>query len=247
MNVTIADRLANMRREKGFSQEELAEKLGLSRQAISKWERAESSPDTDNLIALAKLYGTSLDNLLALEPGIEDDVEFEATDKALDGSGDFAAGGGSASNVDAQSAAKTVEAAAKTAEAAAAAAQAATEAARQANQNQSRGPHGQHPRGPYIYTDDPAYAVDPKAAAKAFKKSHYTAPDGQVRRKRTLLWDVPYPVIVVIVYLVIGFFFDLWHPGWLLFLTVPLWYWICHIVDNDRYRREEENDATKQG
>lgn len=44
MNVEIAQRLAELRREKGYSQEELAERLGLSRQAVSKWERAESSP-----------------------------------------------------------------------------------------------------------------------------------------------------------------------------------------------------------
>ena len=60
MNVEIAQRLAEMRREKGFSQEELAARLGLSRQAVSKWERAESSPDTGNLIALADLYGAEV-------------------------------------------------------------------------------------------------------------------------------------------------------------------------------------------
>ena len=67
MNVEIAQRLAAMRREQGYSQEELAERLGLSRQAVSKWERAESSPDTGNLIALAKLYGVSLDDLLRID------------------------------------------------------------------------------------------------------------------------------------------------------------------------------------
>lgn len=64
MNLEIASRLQKLRREKGYSQEELADKLGVSRQAVSKWERAESSPDTDNLIVLAKLYGISLDELL---------------------------------------------------------------------------------------------------------------------------------------------------------------------------------------
>ena len=54
MNVETAQRLADLRRSKGFSQEGLARKLGLSRQAVSKWERAESSPDTENLISLVQ-------------------------------------------------------------------------------------------------------------------------------------------------------------------------------------------------
>ena len=81
MNVEIAQRLAAMRREQGYSQEELAERLGLSRQAVSKWERAESSPDTGNLIALAKLYGVSLDDLLRIDDDVVDDVAFEEKDK----------------------------------------------------------------------------------------------------------------------------------------------------------------------
>ena len=64
MNLQIAQRLQTLRQANGYSQEALAEKLGLSRQAISKWERAESSPDTDHLIELAKLYGVTLDELL---------------------------------------------------------------------------------------------------------------------------------------------------------------------------------------
>lgn len=64
MNIEIANRLVKMRKEKGLSQEALAEQLGISRQAVSKWERAESSPDTSNLITLAQLYGVSLDVLL---------------------------------------------------------------------------------------------------------------------------------------------------------------------------------------
>ena len=55
MNIKLADRLVALRKENGYSQEVLAEKLGLSRQSISKWERAEASPDTDNLIALAQV------------------------------------------------------------------------------------------------------------------------------------------------------------------------------------------------
>lgn len=64
MNIETANRLYELRKKNGYSQEELAEKLGISRQAVSKWERAEASPDTDNLVELAKLYGISLDELL---------------------------------------------------------------------------------------------------------------------------------------------------------------------------------------
>ncbi|MGN0569398.1 MAG: helix-turn-helix domain-containing protein [Candidatus Fimenecus sp.] len=64
MNIKLADRLVALRKQKGYSQEVLAEKLGLSRQSISKWERAEASPDTDNLIALAEIYHMTLDELL---------------------------------------------------------------------------------------------------------------------------------------------------------------------------------------
>ena len=64
MNIETANKLVELRKKHGLSQEELADKLGVSRQAVSKWERSEASPDTDNLIELAKLYDISLDELL---------------------------------------------------------------------------------------------------------------------------------------------------------------------------------------
>ena len=72
MNIKIANRLVELRKKSGLSQEQLADKLGLSRQAVSKWERAEASPDTDNLICLAKLYNVSLDDLLSSDESIDD-------------------------------------------------------------------------------------------------------------------------------------------------------------------------------
>ena len=70
MNIEIANRLVNLRKEMGLSQEQLAEKIGVSRQAVSKWERSEASPDTDNIILLARLYNISLDELLRTEDDI---------------------------------------------------------------------------------------------------------------------------------------------------------------------------------
>lgn len=68
MNIETANKLLQYRKASGLSQEELAEKIGVSRQAVSKWERAEASPDTDNLILLAKIYGVTLDELLMGDP-----------------------------------------------------------------------------------------------------------------------------------------------------------------------------------
>ena len=60
----LGESLYHFRKKANLSQEDLAEKLGVSRQSISKWECGESLPDTENLIALSKLYGISLDELV---------------------------------------------------------------------------------------------------------------------------------------------------------------------------------------
>ena len=75
MTIELANRLAELRKLKGLSQEELADKLQVSRQAISKWERGEASPDTDNLIELAKIYDVSLDELVGLSSNKENKKE----------------------------------------------------------------------------------------------------------------------------------------------------------------------------
>lgn len=60
-----------IKKKHNLSQEELASMLGVSRQAVSKWERSESSPDTDNLIELAKIYNITLDELLNGDEAID--------------------------------------------------------------------------------------------------------------------------------------------------------------------------------
>lgn len=86
MDLAMAQRLVNRRKAAGLSQEALAAQLGVSRQAVSKWERSESSPDTDNLIALAALYGVSLDELLygeaASDANGSEDGSTETVDEA---------------------------------------------------------------------------------------------------------------------------------------------------------------------
>lgn len=75
MNIETANRLLQYRKKFNLSQEDLAAKIGVSRQAISKWERAEASPDTDNLILLAEIYGVTLDELLKGEGASKEEPE----------------------------------------------------------------------------------------------------------------------------------------------------------------------------
>ncbi len=60
----LGNKLYELRKQAGLSQEAFAEKLGVSRQAVSKWECGASLPDTDNLITIANLYNISLDELI---------------------------------------------------------------------------------------------------------------------------------------------------------------------------------------
>lgn len=233
MNVEIAQRLAGMRREQGYSQEELAEQLGLSRQAVSKWERAESSPDTGNLIALAKLYGVTIDELLCVDEDIEDDVLFEEQDKDK------------AAERQAQEAAvRANEAAVRAAQAAVAAAQARATA----EQTHATPPAPEHPAAATAssFNPQPQPGQQPYYGTPTPPQTPYAAqpvaPDMQqagTHRKRGPWSTFPYPVLCVLVYMVLGFLFGLWHPGWIIFLTVPLYYWIAHIIENDpNYRAD---------
>ncbi len=181
MDQAIANRLLELRREHGYSQEELAVRLGVSRQAVSKWERAESSPDTDNLVALARLYGISLDDLLLLHTEAQ---------------------GGTAAQ-----------------------AAPAPEEAEQDEEQEVFAAAREWDRAELSWKEE---------KRKRFEK---------VKEKLLLLLTLAlmvilplvcnllhlgeiYAVVVVIAYVVLGFLLDNWHPGWLLFLSIPLYYYI---------------------
>ena len=74
--IAFGERLKNYRKTKNFTQEELAAKISVSGQAVSKWEKGECLPDVYNLKLLARLYRVSIDNLL--------DVENEGTEKVVE-------------------------------------------------------------------------------------------------------------------------------------------------------------------
>ena len=62
--MTIGEKIYKLRRQKGFSQEAVANAVHVSRQAVSKWERNESLPDLDNVRMLCLVLGVSADQLL---------------------------------------------------------------------------------------------------------------------------------------------------------------------------------------
>lgn len=62
--MTLADKIMQLRKKNGWSQEELAEKLGVSRQAVSKWEGAQATPDLSKLLSMSQLFGVTTDYLL---------------------------------------------------------------------------------------------------------------------------------------------------------------------------------------
>ena len=60
----LADKIIRLRKKNGWSQEELADKMNVSRQAVSKWESAQSIPDLEKILQLSKLFGVTTDYLL---------------------------------------------------------------------------------------------------------------------------------------------------------------------------------------
>ena len=60
----LADKIVSLRKKAGWSQEDLAEKLGVTRQSVSKWEGAQSVPDMDKVVMMSRLFGVSTDFLL---------------------------------------------------------------------------------------------------------------------------------------------------------------------------------------
>ena len=82
--MTIADRIQELRKSKGISQEELADNIGVSRQAVSKWESNQSAPDIDKIIALSDFFEVTTDyilkgiNTINYKDKSEDTMQFSA-------------------------------------------------------------------------------------------------------------------------------------------------------------------------
>jgi HTH-type transcriptional regulator/antitoxin HipB len=238
MNVDIAERLAKRRREAGLSQEALADKLGVTRQAVSKWERSESSPDTDNLIALADLYQVSLDDLLYVDATIRDDVAFESRDKAFCGE----APGAPDSQANDASFSTNPD-----------------DGANAADDSGKTGIHWEDGDSQvHVSWKDGIFVEDGKETVRINwndgirveerngEQAHVSFRDGvyvqsnmpEVQEWYSSGWHgkhsawlkFPFPVLVVLVYLLLGFLLDAWAVGAFVFISIPVYYTIVNSI-----------------
>lgn len=74
--MTLAEKLKSIRKQAGMSQEQLAEKLGVSRQAVTKWETDAGIPDIENVMAISALFDISMDELLSNEKGAKKPTDY---------------------------------------------------------------------------------------------------------------------------------------------------------------------------
>lgn len=228
MNLEIANRLVMLRKENNLSQEALAEKLGISRQAVSKWERAEASPDTDNLIALAKLYRISLDKLLMIhedeggEEDIPDDLSHDADEKN-DGYAGMKKNGidGQASSAEGEDAAQKYDG---------------------MDMEDHRddvhvGFDGVHVKGKDgevhvgwhgIHVQDRRNENGVHIDKDGIRVKGDEAEGHIFAHGKDA--ELPLGIIAIVSYIVIGACFDLWHPGWLIFFLVPIISTFIHAV-----------------
>ena len=176
-----------MRKDRGLSQEALAEELGISRQAVSKWERAESSPDTSNLITLAKLYNVSLDELLDT-----DQEKFESADP-LNGAD------GSEESVDPEEKEKNDDDFVRV--------NLSGVHVKDGNDEVRVGWSG------VTVLEDGKEVVNVGRGGVVIDGEDYS---------RSWRADGLISLLVVAAYLVLGAVYSLWHPGWLVFLLIPI-------------------------
>ena len=259
----LSEKICYCRKKSGKSQEALAEQLGVSRQAVSKWERSEASPDTDNLILLARLYNVSLDELLKTDEEIpmpeQSDESASGFDNAEAASGKEAKGFSGGINI--EDGKDRVHIGADGIHVEDSSGETVHVSWDGVHVNGKNDTVNVSDKGVYVNGERVDVIHEHKKSILAsfpyfilvviaflclgfFMGAWWwawllflTVPIyyGTVEaiRKRKL-WKFPYEVLTVIAFLCLGLFYGWWHPGWVVFLTIPIFRWLCSIIKHNR-------------
>lgn len=234
MDLAMAQRLVDRRKAAGLSQEALAAQLGVSRQAVSKWERSESSPDTDNLIALAVLYGVSLDELLYGE-AVDSTDDSQADDEAQD------SGAGAKASDKAEEAEASTEHADCSDKPLVDISLARGIHVIDPNKGEEVhvGPGGLHidtleDDGHSVHTNDDGTVTIDGETFSSWKEAHDKL-DHHGKHFHTKVgraWNkFPFPALVAFAYLVLGIVYGTWATGLFLVFLIPVYYALGDFID----------------
>ena len=213
MNKTnLPNNLYILRRGAGLSQEEFAEKLGVSRQAVSKWERGEAYPDTDNLIAISEMFSVTIDEL----------IRSDNINKDGDHTEDYAVDADADSDYFRVSVNDNVEV--------------NLNGEITVNDEDGRVRVGLDHNGIVVNSEDGVKIKLGKHGIEIHDDDDDDDDDDRERKssKLSILYKVPYPIVCVIAFLAIGFFAGGWGWAWTLFITIPVYY---SLLDSIRKRR----------
>lgn len=207
MNIEIANRLVGLRKANNLSQEALAEKLGISRQAVSKWERAEASPDTDNLILLSRLYGVSLDELLKTEDEIPRPVLSTIDDSESSFQEEYREQESFGEGEDPDHADDYVHVG-------------------------FGGVHVKDKNGEVHVGWDGIHVDDKKKGDDVHIDKNGVYVNGEKYDKEWFSHHHHFPmwIVIIVLYFVISVVWNAWHPGWLIFLFIPIWHSLVEAV-----------------
>ncbi|MGD6892221.1 helix-turn-helix domain-containing protein [Bacillus mobilis] len=87
--MSLGQQLKRLRESKGFSQEDVAKMIGVTRQAVYKWENDKSYPDIDNLILLSEMYNVTLDELIKGNQSFKEKIHIDEEDEEFEKENEF--------------------------------------------------------------------------------------------------------------------------------------------------------------
>ena len=211
--MTLGEKIKELRIKNNLSQEELANKLGVTRQAVSKWEQNLALPDTNNLILISKIFNVKIDELINYNNNLSDkniNVDINNNDK-IDNK---------VSKLDAN----TIK----------------------ENENIKNTPIYNMLSSLTVLICLITFILVGMYATNGWNYSWivwlllptFLSLFESIKRRKASLFL--FPVLITAIYLFIGMYFKAWHPYWLLFLSIPIYYLIAEAIDKNTILKKKK-------